>query len=113
MDPNRKTALIAGIFFAFTFIFSIPALFFYDPVLNNVDYIVGAGADTRVAFGALFEVILVISNVATAVVLFPILKRQNESVALGYVASRIVESTIIAVGIISVLSVITLRKDLA
>jgi energy-converting hydrogenase Eha subunit A len=113
VDLHRKTSLIAGSFFAFTFIFSIPALLFYDPVLNHVDYIVGAGADTRVAFGALFEIILVISNIATAVVLFPILKRQNESVALGYVASRIFESTIIAVGIISVLSVVTLRKDLA
>jgi hypothetical protein len=113
VDLHRKTSLIAGIFFAFTFIFSIPALLFYDPVLNNVHYIVGAGADTRVAFGALFEIILVISNIATAIVLFPILKRQNETVSLGYVASRIVESTIIAVGIISVLSVVTLRQDLA
>jgi Domain of unknown function (DUF4386) len=112
MDSTRKTALVAGIFFAFTFIFSIPALLFYDPVLNNADYIVGAGADTRIAFGALFEIIVVISNIATAIVLFPILKRQNESVALGYVASRTVESTIIAVGIISVLSVVTLRQDI-
>ena len=100
MDLHRRTSLIAGIFFACTFIFSIPALLFYDPLLNHVDYIVGAGADTRVAFGALFEIIVVISNIATAIVLFPILKRQNEAVSLGYVASRIVESTIIAVGII-------------
>ncbi len=113
MDLHRRTSLIAGIFFAFTFIFSIPALLFYDPLLNHVDYIVGAGADTRVAFGALFEIIVVISNIATAVVLFPILKRQNETVSLGYVASRIVESTIIAVGIISVIAVVTLRQDLA
>lgn len=113
MDLHRRTSLIAGIFWAFTFIFSIPALWFYDPVLNHVNYIASAGADTRVAFGALFEIILVISGIASAIVLFPILKRQNETVALGYVASRIFESTIIAVGIISVLSVITLRQDLA
>lgn len=113
MDLHRKTSLIAGIFFAFTFIFSIPALLFYDPLLNHVDYIAGAGADTRVAFGAMFEIIVVISNIATAVVLFPILKRQNEAVSLGYVASRIVESTIIAVGIVSVIAVVTLRQDLA
>ena len=113
MDLHRKTSLIVGIFFAFTFIFSIPALLFYDPLLNHVDYVVGAGADTRVAFGALFEIIVVISNIATAVVLFPILKRQNEAVSLGYVASRIVESTIIAVGIVSVIAVVTLRQDLA
>ena len=113
MDLHRKTSLTAGIFFAFTFIFSIPALLFYDPLLNHVNYIVGAGADTRVAFGALFEIIVVISNIATAIVLFPILKRQNETVSLGYVASRIVESTIIAVGIVSVLAVVSLRQDLA
>ena len=113
MDLHRKTSLIAGIFFACTFIFSIPALVFYDPLLNHVDYIVGSGADTRVAFGALFEIIVVISNIATAIVLFPILKRQNETVSLGYVASRIVESAIIAVGIVSVLAVVSLRQDLA
>ncbi len=112
MDLHRRTSLIAGIFWAFTFIFSIPALYFYDPVLNHVNYIVGAGADTRVAVGALFEIILVISGIASAIVLFPILKRQNEAAALGYVASRIFESTIIAVGIISVLSVVTLRQDI-
>ena len=95
MDLHRKTSLIAGIFFACTFVFSIPALLFYDPLLNHVSYVVGAGAVTRVAFGAFFEIIVVISNIATAVVLFPILKRQNETVSLGYVASRIVESTII------------------
>ena len=112
MDLHRRTSLTAGVFFAFTFIFSIPALLFYDPLLNNVDYIVGAGADTRVAFGMLFEIIVVISNIATAIVLFPILKRQNETVSLGYVASRIVESTIIAVGVVSVLALVTLRQDL-
>jgi Domain of unknown function (DUF4386) len=112
VDLHRRTSLIAGIFWAFTFIFSIPALYFYDPVLNHVNYIVGAGADTRVAVGALFEIILVISGIASAIVLFPILKRQNEAAALGYVASRIFESTIIAVGTISVLSVVTLRQDI-
>ena len=61
MDLHRRTSLIAGIFWAFTFIFSIPALFFYDPVWHHVNYIVGAGADTRVAVGALFEIIVVIS----------------------------------------------------
>lgn len=96
-----------------TFVSAIAGLLLYDPVLNDADYIVSAGSDTRVSFGALFEVILVIANIVTAIVLFPILKRQSESLALGYVASRIVESVIIAVGIISVLSVVTLRDDFA
>jgi Domain of unknown function (DUF4386) len=90
---------------------SIPALFFYAPLLNHTDYILGAGADTRVAFGAVLEIFLAIANVACAVVLYPILKRQSQSISLGYVASRTIESTIIIVGVISVLSLITLRQD--
>ena len=92
--PARKVALVAGAFFVITFISSIAGLLLYDPVLNDSDYIVGAGADTRVTLGALCEVILVIANIGTALALFPILKRQSEGLALGYVASRVVESTI-------------------
>lgn len=96
-----------------TIVASIPALILYDPVLNDTGYILGAGADTRVQLGAFLEVITAIANIATAVVLFPILKRQSESIALGYVALRVLESTIIVVGLISLLAVVTLRQDLA
>ncbi len=109
----RRTARIAGWLMASTFVTSIGALILYDPVLNDAGYILGAGHDTRVTFGALLEILLMIGNVGTAVVMFPILRRQNESLALGYVGSRIVESTIIGVGVLSVLSVLTLRDDLA
>lgn len=112
-DAAQRTARIAGVWFVLTFVFSIPALLLYDPVLNDVNYVVGSGADTRVQAGALLEVLLAIANIATAVVLFPILKRQSESISLGYVASRILESTIIVVGVVSVLAVLTLRQDLA
>jgi len=110
---QRRIALIAGVFFVITFITSIPAVALYAPLLKHADYILGAGADTRVEFGAFLEIILAIANIGTAVVLFPIVKRQNESLALGYVASRILESTVIVIGLISVLSVVTLRQDLA
>lgn len=114
MDPTRKTARITGVFFIITFITSIPAVFYlYEPVLKHADYIVGAGADTRVAWGAFLEVLLVIANIGTAVTLFPILRRQNEGVAIGYVAARVLESTIIAVGIVSLLTVVTLRQGAA
>jgi hypothetical protein len=114
MDSTRRISLLAGVLFLITFVVSIPAAFyFYTPVLDEANYILGAGADTRVAFGALLEVILVIANIGTAVVLYPILKRQNEGVALGYVGARVVESTVIAVGVISLLSIVTLRQDLA
>jgi hypothetical protein len=113
MDPNRKSALLAGVFFIITFITSIPALVLYGPVLNGAHYVLGAGADTRVALGAFLEVLLAISSIGTAVTLFPVLKRQSEGIALGYVAARVLESTVIAVGIISVLAVVTLRQDFA
>jgi hypothetical protein len=82
-------------------------------VLNDLNYIIGAGADRQVSLGALLEVILVVANVGTAVVLYPLVKRQNEVVALGYVTARVVESTLIAVGIISILSIVTVRQDFA
>jgi Domain of unknown function (DUF4386) len=111
--PPRRLALIAGVLFVITFITSIPALLLYDPVLNDAGYILGAGADTRVFLGASLELLLIIANIGTALALFPVLKRQNEGLALGYVAARVVECGFIAVGIISVLSVVTLRQEAA
>jgi hypothetical protein len=102
-----------GAWFLATFVFSIPAYFFYDPLLNHANYVVGSGHDTRVAVGALLEILLAISGIATAVVIFPIVKRVNESIALGYIASRTVESILILVGVLSLMSVVALRQDLA
>jgi len=114
VDPSmRRTGRIMGVWFALTFVTSIPALLLYDPLLNDPDYILSSGAETRIQLGAFLEVGLVISGIATAVVLYPVARRQSQSIALGYVASRIVESCLIAVGIVSVLSVLTLRDDLA
>ncbi len=110
---QRRIALLAGVLFVITFVTSIPALFLYHPVLHDVGYITGAGADTRVLLGAFLELLLIIANVGSAVVLFPILKRQNEGLALGYVTARVIESAFIAVGILSLLAIVTLRQDLA
>ena len=82
-------------------------------MLDKPDYITGAGANAynSVALGALLEVLLIIANVGTAVVLFPILKRQSEAGALGYVAARLVECTFIAIGLVSLLAILTVRED--
>jgi uncharacterized protein DUF4386 len=80
-------------------------------VLDDPRYIVGAGADTSVSLGAFLELILIIANIGTAVVLWPVLKRVNEIVALGYVTARVVECAFIAVGILSLLTVVTLRQE--
>jgi hypothetical protein len=107
----RRLARIGGVLYIITFVASIPAVLLYDPLLNDASYVLGAGHDARIQLGAFLEVVLVIANIGTALAFFPVLKRQSESLALGYVASRIVESTIIAVGIVSVLSVLTLQQD--
>src|SRR5215218_7832706 len=113
MNP-QTIARVTGVLFLITFITSIPAFFvFYAPVLDDPRYIVGAGADTSVSLGAFLELLLIIANIGTAVVLWPVLKRQNEILALGYVTARVIECAFIAVGILSLLSVVTLRQEAA
>jgi len=112
MNHPQTIARVFGVLYLITFITSIPAFFvFYAPVLGDPRYIVGAGADTSVAFGALLEMILIIANIGTAVVLYPILKRQNEILILGYVTARVMESVFIAVGLLSLLTIVTLRQE--
>ena len=82
-------------------------------MLDDPRYIVGAGADTSVQWGAFLELLLIIANIGTAVVLYPIVRRQNEILALGYVTARIVECVFIAIGILSLLTVVTLRQEAA
>lgn len=111
MNTIRKTSLIFGLFFAGTFIFSIPALFFYDHVLHDANYILGGGFDRSISMGALFEILLAICNIATAIVIFPLVKRVSETVSIGYIASRTVESVIILSGVISLMAIVTLRAS--
>src|SRR3712207_3277299 len=114
-EPTRieqRTARVMGAWFLGTFLFSIPAFFFYVPILNQADYVTGPGEDTRIGVGALLEMLLAVSGIATAVVIYPIAKGVNESVALGYIASRTVESILILVGVLSLMAVVALRQDL-
>jgi hypothetical protein len=110
----RQTARVVGWLFLITYVTAIGAkLFFYPPLFEDgTSYITSAGADGQVLWGAFFEVMLVIANIATAVLLFPVLKRQHEGLALGFVAARIVECVFICVGLLSVLTVVTLRQDM-
>jgi hypothetical protein len=114
MNP-QKIARVTGVLFLITFLTSIPAaLVLYVPVLTDPNYIVGGGAaDNSVFLGASLELLLIIANIGTAVVLFPILKRVSEIGALGFVTARVVECAFIAVGILSLLTLVTLRQDLA
>ncbi|MFF3689918.1 DUF4386 domain-containing protein [Streptomyces sp. NPDC002187] len=113
MSSTRRTAVAAGVFFLITEIAAIAGLVLYRPVLSDANYVAGAGADSRVLLGGFFEVILVAAVIGTAVTLYPVVKRQNQSVALGYVCGRLLEAAVIIVGTVGVLSVVTLRQDLA
>jgi hypothetical protein len=114
MDPMRRTAFLGGVTYLVTFAASIPAAFYFlTPVLHDPDYVLGPGADTRVVTGGLLDMVNALACIATAVVLFPVLKRQNLALALGFVASRLLEAAIIAAGVMSLLAVVTLRQDLA
>jgi hypothetical protein len=109
MDSLRKTALVAGIFYLITFI-SIPTLALYGPVKNHRDWILGSGGHTAVLVGGFLEVIVALAGIGTAVTLYPVVKRQNEGVALGFVAARVVEAGMIFTGVISLLSLLTLQQ---
>jgi hypothetical protein len=112
MEADQRNARIFGVLFLITFITSIPALALYQPVLDDpAAYISGGGEDSQIYLGVLLELLLIIANVGTAVVVYPILRRQNEILSLGYVTARLVECTFIAAGIIFVLGIVSLRQD--
>jgi hypothetical protein len=112
-DP-RTIARVFGWLFVATFVTSIPAYFIlYAPVRDDPGLITGAGADptASVALGAALEIFLIIANVGTAVVVYPILKRESEIGAVGYVSARLVEGIFIAIGIVSLLTFLLMRQE--
>jgi hypothetical protein len=112
MTSPRRTASLAGVLYLLTHVTSI-ATVAYGPVLTDPGYITGTGPDTQLLLGSLFEVVLAMAVVGTAVVLFPVLRLQNEGLALGYVGLRVLEGAVIAVGVVPLLAVAALRQDLA
>jgi Domain of unknown function (DUF4386) len=111
MTPTRKTALVAGVFYLITFV-SIPTLALYGPVKNHRDWILTSGSHTGVLVGSFLEVIVALAGIGTAVTLYPVVKRQNEGFALGFVTARVLEAVMIFTGVVSLLSLVTLRQDL-
>src|ERR687883_188324 len=106
----RKTALVAGILYLLTFV-SIPSPFFlYAQVRNNPEYLLGPGPDTAVFFGGILEIIVALAGIGTAVALYPVLKRQNEGMALGLVGSRVLEAAGILAGVACLLAIVSLRQ---
>ena len=108
---HRRVALVAGVMYLVTIVASVPAQYVsYAPVLTNARYVLGPGPDTQVLWGGLLEVITALACIGTAVVLYPVVKRQHEGAALGFITARVLEAALIVTGIVSMLSVVTLRQ---
>jgi len=110
MTSARRTALVAGVLYLVTFASAIPAVFLLDPVLNDQNYIVSAGADAQVTLGAFLDLVNALACIGTAVALFSIVKRQHEGFALGFVTTRMFEAAVIVIGVVCLLAIVTLRQ---
>jgi Domain of unknown function (DUF4386) len=114
MTPLRRTAAIAGGLYVATFITSIPALLLLKgTVLGDPGYILGPGSDSTVVLACILDMLNAITAVGTAVVLFPVVRRQNLALALGFVTSRLFEAAVIVIGVVSLLGLVTLRQNWA
>jgi hypothetical protein len=111
-DSLRRTSRAAGILYLLTFV-SVPTLMVFQPVRDGAGFILGAGSDTGVLWGSFSEVVVALAGIGTAVVMFPVAKRVSETAALGFVAARVLEGSLIIVGVVSMLSIVTLRNDVA
>jgi hypothetical protein len=111
-NSNKKTAIIVGVLFILAAVTSIIGLILYDPILNDPYYLIkGSENETQVIWGAFFELILAFSVIGISVAIFPIVKKRNASIAIGYVSFRLLEGTIIIIGIMSLLSIVTLSQE--
>ena len=111
---DQKRARWFGVLFLITFVTSIPALLLYEPALRHpVSFIAGSGNVNEIYLGALLELLLIIANIGTAVVIVPIMRRQFEELSIGYVTARLVECTFILVGIVCMLGIATLQQQVA
>jgi len=109
MNSLRKTSLVAGLFYLLTFV-SIPAPFLLYAGVRAPNFIIGPGPDTPVFVGAILEIIVALAGIGTAAALYPVIKRQGQARALGLVASRTLEGTLIIAGIVTLLTIVTLRQ---
>ena len=109
-DPARRTALVAGILYLLTFASSIPAALLLTSALSDPGYVLGAGGDGFVRLGALLDIVNGLTAIGTAVALYSVVKRQHEGFAIGFVASRLFEAAILFIGVVSVMSIATLRE---
>ncbi|MET0933513.1 MAG: DUF4386 domain-containing protein [Mycetocola sp.] len=112
MSKPRRLALAAGVFYLLTFAFSIPAFFLYEPVLTDPAYIVSSngGNDTRIIVGAMFEMFTALAGIGSAVAAYPVIRRKSEAASLGFVTTRSYEAAVLIIGVIALVSIVSLRR---
>jgi hypothetical protein len=108
MTASRKTSLTAGILYLLTFI-SIPTLSLYHEI-HQPNFILSSAPSSDVVLGGILELVMALACIGTALVFYPVLKKQNETLALGFVAARILEATLIFAGVACLLTVLNLRS---
>src|ERR1700712_407808 len=111
MSPARRSAFYGGLFYLITFASSIPAVFLLRPLLNDSHYIISSGADTQVVWGTILDLVNALTAVGSAVALYPVMKRQSQAMALGFVTTRMFEAAVVAIGVVSLLTVVSLRES--
>ena len=108
MTASRKTSLTAGILYLLTFI-SIPTLSLYHEI-HQPNFVISSAPSNDVVLGGMLELVMALACIGTALAFYPVLKKQNEMLALGFVAARILEATLIFAGVASLLTVLNLRS---
>jgi hypothetical protein len=113
MSTNRKIAIVVGVFYLTANIIAGPlGLLFTEPILNDPDYLVQVSAnENQVLLGALFVLIMAVADAGIAITVYPVLKKRNASIAIGYFGARIVESVIFILDVISLLILLTLSRE--
>jgi hypothetical protein len=109
MGSLRKTSLVAGVLYLLTFV-SIPTLALYSAVRTDPSYIAGPGPDTAIMLAGVLEIIVALACIGTGVALYPVVKRQNEGIALGFVGARILEAAAIFAGVVAIFAIVSLRQ---
>lgn len=110
-DPTRRAALVTGLLYLVTFISSIPAVFLLAPILTDPGFVMGSGFDARIGLASVLDMVNAIAAIGTAIAVFSVVRRQHEGLALGFVATRLLEAAIIAIGVVSLLGLVTLRNE--
>lgn len=113
-DPTRRISLAVGLIYLLTFVASIPQLKLFAAVVDDpAGFVTGSGGVAAVRWGSLLEIITAAAGIGTAVVLYPVSRRVSRTAAIGFVTSRVVEGTLILVGVLCMLTVVTLQHRYA